>query len=86
MRVVYKYPLELQMVQTVQLPVGAEILSVLEKDGIQLYAMVDPTVEEKEDKEILIFGTGHEIPNNINMKFIGTVRDGYLVWHIFVRI
>lgn len=87
MKTIWKYTLEVKTAQTIKLPVGAEILSIKnQNDNICLYAMVDGNEEETEVRTILIFGTGHAIPENINVaEFLDTVslRNGLLMFHVF---
>ena len=51
----------------------------------QLWAMVDTEENSKEDRYIRIYGTGHEISNAGNLKYISTIQmmGGSLVLHVF---
>lgn len=80
-------------ISKVDLPRGAKVISTA-CIGDQIFLWVKFHVDMK-DKEFVphyfeIFGTGHEIHNDmgINRKFIGTVlmHGGGLVWHIFERM
>lgn len=86
MKMVYKYKLDTTDVQTVQMPKGAEILTVQVQSGYWpcLWALVDPT-QEMENMKIRIAGTGHYIEEDI-VKYIGTfqLQGGALVFHAFV--
>lgn len=86
MKTVYKYRLDTTDVQIIQMPKGAEILTVQFNDwsGLCLWALVDPT-QELENVKIRIAGTGHHIEEDI-MKYIGTLQlqGGALVFHAFV--
>lgn len=78
---VYKYPLLMKDVQRVQLPLEAEILSAQMQNGVLcLWAKVQIGVPDKVQR-IWIRGTGHGIEDEV--KFIDTVQDNGLVWHIF---
>lgn len=83
---IWKYQLEIDDVVTVQMPLGARILSLQTQDNIPcLWAMVNPT-NPKERRYFLIVGTGHELPNSATEgTYIGTTQthDGRLVWHVF---
>lgn len=90
---IFKYPLPLDAEQTLQLPAGAQILSVITQQGkIMLYALITPK-NELEDYSIIILGTGHrmnESPLNEGYTFLGTVASSniignHLVWHIFYK-
>lgn len=86
MKQVFKYPLRITDTQSLELPVGAEILSVqVQFSTVQLWALVD-TSQPKEKREIEIYGTGHPM-HDAERKFIGTVQleEGRFVFHVFER-
>ena len=81
---VYKYPLIVDDVQTVTLPVGAKIICIKEQHGdLCLWALVDPNETRTEAVKIRCAGTGHPIEEDV--EYIDTVmlRSGYLVFHFF---
>jgi hypothetical protein len=85
MRTIWKYPLHLDDMQRVRFRKDAKILSVqIQGEDLCLWVMVDSDAKE-EWRTIAIFGTGHEIPKDLNLLHIGTVQhyDGKLVWHVF---
>jgi len=88
---IYKYTLEINDKQELELPHNAVILSVANQhESIVLYAMIDTKEEEKQDAyEIYIHGTGHEISveERNNAVFLGTVKllDGKIMFHVFYR-
>lgn len=65
----------------------AQLLHVETKDGQPcLWALVDPK-QGKVDRDLLIFGTGHDVPL-FHGKYVGTfqVKEGEtLVFHVFDR-
>lgn len=69
----------------VEMPEGAQLLTVREQgDDICLWALVDsdaPMVARR----FVGFGTGHQIPEDQALSFIGTamLQGGNLVFHIF---
>jgi hypothetical protein len=92
-RSVYKYPIPITDNVTIDLPVGAEILSVGVQKGVNvhgypeavcLWALVTPA-SPVERRRFRVVGTGHPISSNENLKFIGTVmlEGGALVFHVF---
>jgi len=84
MKTIYKYTLDSQDC-TLQLPKGAEILTVQLKNGSpSLWALVNPNTSELEERHICIVGTGWEVEDT--MKYITTYMDGYFVWHTFELI
>ena len=82
MLTIYKYPLTLK----VPLPKGAIVLSVTEQgEKMFVYSLVDPEVKEVEMVNFRVFGTGHEIEDIEDYKFLGTVKlaGGALMFHVF---
>jgi hypothetical protein len=83
--VVWKYPLEITGVQTLRLPGGARVLSVVDQnETLTLYAWVDSEAPLR-PRKIYVYGTGHFCPPT-GAAFLGTVllRGGSLAWHVFV--
>ena len=56
---------------------------------ICVWAIGDPEagIDEKVEYDILQIGTGWDFSQNEldNMEFIGTVKEGFYMWHIFVN-
>jgi hypothetical protein len=87
MKTIYKYELEPVQTQTVTLPKGAQLLSVINQFGkAMLYALVDNEETEEDYAIIHTVGTGHEAP--FNFRFLSTVAflDGKLIFHFFGHI
>lgn len=99
MEVIYKYELEITDSQILQMHGIPRFLSVQEQNGkLVVWAIID-TNNGINGREILIVGTGNEIPNYYNLsgrsydsasgyttEHIGTVvMNNGLVWHIFVK-
>ena len=87
---IYKYELKAIDLQQVEMPVGAQILSVgttvigevITRDVLCLWAKVN-TDNIKEARSFLICGTGHKLITEA-AKFLGTTfMDNESVWHIF---
>ena len=90
MKTIWKFPLQSIDRQSVQMPQGAEILTVQTQRGQPcLWAIVDD-VAPMERRVLEIFGTGHEIHEEMETerKYIGTFQlmSGDLVFHVFERI
>lgn len=89
MKVVYKYPVDVTDEQTLKIPLGSKILSVIEQNNkIVLYAIVHPGVEYTREVIIRIVGTGHEIPFSLDeFKFMDSIKlqNGNLVFHVFMK-
>ena len=85
MRTIYKYPVPLDY-GAVDMPRGAEILSVHTQRGLpQMWAIVDPEAP-LESRRFHLFGTGHEMPPAAELgRFVGTFlfHDDSLVFHLF---
>lgn len=83
---IFKYKLELRSEQIVRLPYKrGEILSVQMQDGnITFWLAVDDRPSTHEEVQFRIVGTGGDYPD-ANHKYIGTVQDKGLVWHIFQK-
>jgi len=85
MKSIWKFKLDPEC--TIDMPKGAQVLSVREQgEDICLWALVDPHAE-KEQRRFVGFGTGHDVPG-YPMNFIGTahLHGGSLVFHIFEAI
>lgn len=83
MKTVWKFPIEIVDLQSVEMPANAEILHV----GVDplgqacLWALVD-THDDKAHREIFLTGTGHHLPDGgIIVKHVGTFNWGAFVWH-----
>lgn len=88
MKMIWKYKLAARTVQTIQMPVGAQILTAqFQRDEICLWAMVDEVYQAFEGRKIEVLGTGESAPE-AKRKHIGTVQtnNGDLVFHVFERL
>lgn len=88
MTTIWKKVLLPQTVQKVEVPKGAEILSVMgQHERVVIWFRCNPD-NALETRAIAIIGTGHEAPEASESRFIGTVllENGNLVLHIFERI
>jgi hypothetical protein len=85
MKTIFKYKLAGLVSQTIEMPVGAEILDIQVQNGIPcIWALCDPYYS-LEKRVFELFGTGGEIPYRANRKYIGTyqLNNGNLVFHCF---
>jgi hypothetical protein len=85
MKVIWEFPFENMGMLGIDMPVGAEILTVQVQDGVPcIWAMVDPG-QEKENRIIVVHGTGHPVQQAEEKKYIGTYQEwnGSLIWHVF---
>ncbi len=86
-KTIWKFQLELTDNQKIELPVGAEILTVqTQNETPWFWALVDPSAE-REIRTFEVFGTGHPIHYDmgIDRNYIGTyqVSDPNYVFHVF---
>lgn len=84
---IWKFGLETTDNQEIEMPIGAEILTVqTQHEQPCLWALVHPSAE-KEIRHFEVFGTGHEVsyPTGTDRKYIGTyqLHGGSLVFHVF---
>lgn len=98
MQTIYKYPIELTDIQFISLPVDSKFLTVdTQDDQLCIWATVNTEFPEIK-REIRIVGTGNPInfpchgrydhinfENEIPFYYIGTVKQGSFVWHVFWR-
>lgn len=90
MKTIYKYQLEVIEKQIVELPLGAQILTVQVQNG-EPCIWAEVYNENKLVKRVFeIFGTGHELREGmgVDRKYIGTfqIHDGALVFHLYERL
>lgn len=86
-KTIYKYEVSPGFVE-IKAPLDAHFLSVQCQGGIpQVWALVD-TANEEVSYPVRIFGTGHEVPADIELGFdyAGTfqLQAGTLVFHLFI--
>jgi hypothetical protein len=84
MRTIHKFPVVIDDQFSIEMPVGAEVLSVHRQGGgIFVWAIVDSKAAV-ERRCFAVRGTGHPLRGNEG-RFIGTVltNGDALVWHIF---
>jgi hypothetical protein len=82
---VFKFPLAIQRTQAVEMPAGAQALTVqVQHMDLCLWALVDPAAP-KVPRMIEILGTGHSANPALNRRYIGSAQqlDGAFVWHVF---
>ena len=82
---ILKYTLKITDIQTLYLPLGAQILSIANQHGLLcLWAMVDIEETKTEAALIEIVGIGQSMLP-ADRHFLGTVLIDTLVWHVFTR-
>jgi hypothetical protein len=83
--VIYKYSVVNRGVSNLMvLPAKAKILTIqTQGDTINLWAQVNPEVQETEVRFIKRLGTGQEFELHQEHTYISTVQEGPYVWHYF---
>ncbi len=87
---IWKFTLAITDLQEVEMPGGAEVISVATQRNhageeiLCIWAIVDPMAVRVKRKFVVI-GTGANIGPQLDLKFIGTalMLGGKLVWHVF---
>ena len=87
MKSIFKYPIPITDVFTLELPKKAKILTFqTQHEQPCIWALVDSNAE-KETRHFKLYGTGHPVESIYSLKYIGTTQmaDGGLVWHLFEK-
>lgn len=82
---IWKFPLKMVADwQIVPMPKDAQIVHVADQRGmICVWAVVDPTASEQENRVLMICGTGGDCPSVSQGVHLGSTFQGELVFHIF---
>jgi hypothetical protein len=85
---IWKASLQVQDMQVVDMPRGAQILYVREQGGVPCVWFWCDTKQPKEPRLIATIGTGHDAPIPGEGRYLGSyfVRDGQYVFHVFEPI
>jgi hypothetical protein len=81
---IYKYPVPVTASFTLDMPRGAEVLTVQVQHGEPvLWALVD-VAASLERREFAVHGTGHEMPEG-ERRYVGTfqLEGGHFIGHLF---
>lgn len=84
MIVIYKYKLELEDTQTLDIHLGAKFLKVERQgSGYYVWALHD-TNRPSAPRKIKVIGTSNSISDDIwAYDYIGSIMDAPFVWHVF---
>lgn len=84
---IWKFNLSVQSNFEIEMPKGAEIISVQSQNGSGVMWAICDTSAEKETRTFGIYGTGHNMPAD-GLKYVGTYQEagGALVWHLFEKL
>ena len=90
MKTIYKYTIDVEDVQDVEMPEGAKILCVqTQYETPWIWAMVDNEEAKTLRRVIRIYGTGHPIAvSEERLQYLGTFQllGGKFVGHVFEQI
>lgn len=79
---IFKYPLSGLIDQSIEMPAGAQVLTLQMQGGIPcLWALIDESMP-KQERHFKVVGTGWLLDDDPGM-YIGTFQDGSFVWHVF---
>ncbi len=85
MKTIYKYVIEVEDEQEVNLPLGAMVLSAaFQGKNLCMWVLADKDQDFSTNQTVYVHGTGHNIIEE-NSRFINTVFIDSLVFHVFVR-
>ncbi len=84
---IWKFPLEITDVQQIEVPEGSKALSVIEQfGGPTLYVLVKRLGRVRVKKTVHVVGTGNPADHVRSEDFVGTVKTGNFVWHVFTSL
>lgn len=85
MRVIWKYELQQIAMQSIEMPLGAHILSMQVQNGVPCIWCIVDTNKKVHPRDIRIVGTGMYLHDDFRGVFIGTfqIPEENLVFHVF---
>lgn len=86
---IWKWTLATTDRQTIEMPVGAKILTVqAQGEEAQLWALCPDEHGPKEPRRFEIHGTGNPMPNGDPGAYVGTYQlmEGRLIFHVFETV
>jgi hypothetical protein len=88
MKTIWKFPPAVVSPIRIDMPKGAEVLTVQRQNELAcLWAIVDPNAD-KEARYFEVHGTGNDLYDNMGVerKYVGTFQAPPFVWHVFERL
>lgn len=88
MMTIWKSLLKPTDIQSIEVPIGAELLFAREQfEHIAIWYRCD-SLAKKERRDIIIVGTGHIAPSMQEGRYLGSAAlfKGELIFHVFERI
>ena len=88
-KTIWKYQLEVEDFQSIEMPKDSQILTLKVQNGIPCLWVLCIPMNEKEKKDIVMYGTGHDIATaDEPLSYIGTyqIQNGDLIFHVFEMV
>lgn len=86
MKTIWKYPIPITDEFTLDLPIGAEVLSVnLQYKKSYIWVFIPNTNSETTKRNFRLFGTGNPVDIE-GYEYIGMLMQWPFVWHLFEEI
>lgn len=89
MQVIYKYEVIIKDIFTLDIPLGARVLSLqVQRGKPYMWIQVNSDVLVVETRVFWVLGTGHPFPDEVSLYFLGTfqIHSGNSVFHVFEQI
>jgi len=84
---IFKYALQIEDEQTVELPLCSTILFTGANNGeLCIWVQVLNPNAAKKPHKLFIHGTGREINGMLQKKYLGSVVMEPFVWHVFLEV
>ena len=86
MKTIYKYTLDIEFKNTISVPVGSKLLSIINQNEYPVaYFLVEASETQKENINIYCRGTGQSCETVQDKEFITSLvfANGVFVWHFF---
>jgi len=86
MTTIYKYTLNPKVTNAFKVPLGSAVLSMqVQKDKPCLWIQVNTEEKNLVEREFIIVGTGHALPEDKPFKYVDTFQmyDGDLIFHVY---
>ena len=82
---IWKFPLEIDDLVSVEMPFGARVLTIQVQNGQPcLWALVEPRNTSDGTTQLRIVGTGHDFDGKGEYIDTFQLMDGALVFHVFL--
>lgn len=84
MKTIFRYPLSMWLLSTVELPAVAKIVSFgFQNDQPVMWVLLD-TLQSFRERQFGIYATGAPLPES--MDHVASVQHGEFVWHLMEKM